>query len=276
MTAYDPSWIRRYYDSYGMKEWTRWDVSPVERVKFQIHRHYLDAYISSSDRVLEIGAGAGRFTQHLASVADRIVVADISPGQLALNRDHASRYAFAGKIEAWVECDMCDLQSEFPAASFDSVVCYGGPLSYVFEAYPRALDQMKRVMKPGGSLLLSVMSLWGTVHQFLPGVLEVDAEANRRILRSGDLTTETVGPDRHYTHMFRASELQQALGDAGLEIVALSASNCLATGWGERLSEVSEGCSEWRQLIEMEIEACRQPGCLDMGTHMIAVCRKPA
>ena len=31
----------------------------------------------------------------------------------------------------------------------------------------------------------------------------------------------------------------------------------------------------WRQLLEMEIEACREPGCLDMGTHIIAVVRKP-
>ena len=32
----------------------------------------------------------------------------------------------------------------------------------------------------------------------------------------------------------------------------------------------------WAHLIEMEIEACREPGCLDMGTHLIAVCRKNA
>jgi hypothetical protein len=31
---------------------------------------------------------------------------------------------------------------------------------------------------------------------------------------------------------------------------------------------------DWAHVIEMEIEACREPGCLDMGTHVIAVCRK--
>jgi hypothetical protein len=32
----------------------------------------------------------------------------------------------------------------------------------------------------------------------------------------------------------------------------------------------------WVHLIEMEIEACREPGCLDMGAHLIAVCRRQA
>ena len=274
--SYDPDWIRTHYDAYGMKEWDRWDVSPVERVKFHIHLHYLRAHIAASDRVLEIGAGAGRFTQALADVASSIVVADISPGQLALNRDNAARLGFDEAIEAWVECDLCDLETHFDRGSFDAVVCYGGPLSYVFDAAARALEQLHNVLKPGGILLLSAMSLWGTVHQFLDGVLDVDPEANRRILATGDLTPETVGTDRHYAHLFRSGELRAALEGARLEVLTMSASNALSTGWSEHLAELSEDGAVWRHLLEMEIEACREPGCLDVGTHLIAVCRRPA
>ena len=32
---------------------------------------------------------------------------------------------------------------------------------------------------------------------------------------------------------------------------------------------------QWQQVLEMELEACREPGCLDLGTHLIAVTRKP-
>jgi hypothetical protein len=37
---------------------------------------------------------------------------------------------------------------------------------------------------------------------------------------------------------------------------------------------VQQDAATWQHLLEMEIEACREPGCLDMGTHLIAVCRK--
>ncbi len=274
--AYDADWIRTYYDAYGMKEWDRWDASPVERIKLHVHLHHLRAHIAASDRVLEIGAGAGRFTQVLSHLAASTVVADLSPGQLALNRDHAARLGFGDAIEAWVECDLCRLDTQFEADAFDAVVCYGGPLSYVFDAAPQALEQLRLVVKPGGIVLLSVMSLWGSVHQFLKGVLEVDPAVNRRILATGDLTPATVGPGRHYTHMFRCDELRAALEDARFEVLTMSASNALSTGWGEHLAELSEDGAVWRHLLEMEIEACQQPGCLDAGTHLIAVCRKPA
>ena len=54
----------------------------------------------------------------------------------------------------------------------------------------------------------------------------------------------------------------------------LSASDCLSVGWADHLQGLSEDDPAWRTLLEMEIEACRELGYLDMGTHSIAVCRK--
>ena len=275
MSAYNADWVRRYFDEYGMKEWLRWDESPVERVKFFVHLHYLKAFVHRGDRVLEIGAGAGRFTRELARITDRIVVADISSGQLRLNRDNAERLDFAPSIERWVECDACHLEDRFEDDSFDAVVCVGGLLSYVFEERVLALRELIRVTSPGGKLLLGVMSLWGAVHQYLPGVLSIDIEENRGIIATGDLTPERIGPDRHYCHMFRSDEFRSFLEEAGLEVVAMSASDCLAVNWAETLDEIPEDDPKWQYLIEMEIEASREPGSLDMGTHLIAVCQVP-
>ena len=275
MTHYDPDWIRTYFDDYGVREWDRWDESSVERVKFHVHLHYLRQHVRTGDRTLEIGAGAGRFTREIARITDRIVVADISPGQLRLNRENAVRLDFATAVESWVECDMCDLRSHFTDGSFDVVVCTGGPLSYVFERRDDALSELHRVTRDGGTLLLSVISLWGSVHQYLPGVLDVDPDANRTIVATGDLSPETIGPGRHYTHMYRADELRQALENGGWIIDGMSASNCISANWSDLLDEISENSPTWSELIAMEIEASCQPGCLDLGTHLIAVCRKP-
>ena len=272
MARYDPDWVRAHFDEYGMREWHRWDESPVERVKFHVHLHYLQQCVSPGDRVLEIGAGAGRFTRELARITDRIVVADLSSGQLKLNRDHAARLDFVSAVEAWIECDVCNLRPHLDDGSFDTVVCYGGPLSYVFERRDDALSELRRVTRDGGTLLLSVMSLWGTVHQFLPGVLDVDPAANRTILSTGDLSPETIGPGRHYAHMYRAGEFRRTLERSGWTVKTMSASDCLSVNWADVLGEIHEDDPTWGHLIEMEIEACREPGCLDMGTHLIAVC----
>jgi len=54
----------------------------------------------------------------------------------------------------------------------------------------------------------------------------------------------------------------------------MSASNCLATNWIDVLSELPEDGEKWQHLLEMEIEACQESGCLDLGTHIIAICKK--
>jgi SAM-dependent methyltransferase len=210
----------------------------------------------------------------LAKITEQIVVADLSPVQLQLNRENAQRLGYAGAIERWVECDICNLQPHFGEAAFDAVVCYGGPLSYVFNERERALAELLRVTRPGGRLFLGVMSLWGTLHHFLPGVLQIDPAVNRKIITSGDIGPEQSAASTHFCHMYRAAELRAFLERAGAEIEVLSASDCLSATWAEPLEAAQKDEATWQHLLEMEIEACREPGCLDMGTHLIAVCRK--
>jgi ubiquinone/menaquinone biosynthesis C-methylase UbiE len=274
MAKYDSNWVRSYYDEYGKKEWDRWDKNPVEQIKFEVHLYYLRKYLQANDRILEIGAGAGRFTQELGKISKNIVVADISPVQLQLNQENAHKLGFSESIEFWVECDLCDLRPSFHEEEFDAIVCYGGPLSYVFDERETAIQELLRVTKLGGLLFFGVMSLWGSVHHLLPGVLEIAPDINREIIASGDLDPDNVAGANHFCHMYRATEFRAFLETAGLNIEVLSASDCLSATWSAHLNTIQRNQDNWRHLLEMELEACQEPGCLDMGTHLIAVCKK--
>lgn len=274
MATYDPGWVEAYYDEYGDREWQRLTQTPFDEVSLHVHTHYLEQYVQPGSRVLEIGAGAGRFTQVLAGLNCRILVADISPAQLDLNRKHGEELGFAEAVEGWVQLDVCDL-SDLALASFDAVVCYGGALSYVFGRALEAIGECARVLRKDGPFLASVMSLWGTAHNALSGVLDIPPEQNQCITGSGDLTPESYPTGKHFLHLYRASELRDLLGRAGLEVVAMAASNCLSTGRNDLLVEIRHDAEKWAELLRMELEATREPGCLDMGTHLIAVARKP-
>ncbi|HUS17996.1 MAG TPA: class I SAM-dependent methyltransferase, partial [Chloroflexia bacterium] len=223
---YDPGYVRAYYDTYGEREWTRLAEGPTSRLNFHIHQHYLQHYIRPGDHVLEAGAGPGRFTIELAACGARTTVGDISPVQLALN---AEKVAAAGCESSVVErrlLDIADLAG-FPTGGYDAVVCYGGPLSYVFDRADAAVAEMLRVTKPGGVLLLSVMSLLGTTRAFLAGVLATTRQfgipANDAVVRTGDLHA---GISPHRCHMYRWSELEALLARHPCTLLAASAS-----GW---------------------------------------------
>ena len=51
------------------------------------------------------------------------------------------------------------------------------------------------------------MSLWGSIHQFLPGTLDVLPQDNFNIIKTGDLCPENFPGANHHCHLFRAEEL---------------------------------------------------------------------
>ena len=271
---YDPEAIARHFDDFGVQEWERLVRTPSDEVSLYIHTVYLEKYISRGQRVLEIGAGAGRFTQALARLDAQIVVADISSVQLELNRRFASELRFEPAVLERQQVDICDL-SRFEPASFDCVVAYGGPFSYVLDKRDLALSECLRVLRPGGYLFLSVMSLWGSAHANLAGVLSIPPADNQKITSTGDLTPLTF-PERKggFMHMFRADELKAWLERKDTEVVDISASNCISLTWNETLKEIRKDPDKWNELLRMELDACADDGCLNMGTHLIAVVRK--
>ena len=270
---YDGEQVARFFDAYGIREWNRLVQGPVQEVSLHIQTHYLEKYVRPGQRVLEIGAGAGRFTQVLARLGVSIVVGNLSQVQLDLNKQHAAQYDFASAIEDWVQIDISDM-SRFASVSFDCVVAYGSPLGYVLDRRDQALAECLGVLKRVRLLILSVASLWGTAHRHLDGVLSIPTSINRQITSTGDILPGMISDREQFFHMFRAAELGQWLEGAGVQILAMSASDCLATGWREMLTAIRNDAGKWKELLRMEVEACAERESWNMGMHIIAMVQK--
>ncbi len=258
---YDAEYIARYFDDYGEREWERFDATTMDRVGLEVHLRLLREHVRPGMRVLDAGAGPGRFTLELAQLGATVVAGDISPQQLEL---HAEKTATVEEsVEARELLDILDL-SRFEDESFDAVVCFGGPVSYVLGEADRALAELLRVTKPGGPVLVSVMSLLGAARAFFEGWAELIAEfgwkrAVTDIFETRDLPADV--NDGHVCRLYRWSDLEALLSRHRCRLVVASAANFLSVNndsWDDR-------------FLEVEIAACREPGALDGGTHIIAV-----
>ena len=274
---YDRERTARVFDEYGDREWSRHEESPSGRVAFHIHRHYLREYVHAGDHVLEVGAGAGRFTIELAEIGARITVADISPGQLELNARHIDEAGLEASVVSRDLADIVDL-SRYGDGTFDAAVCYGGPLSFVLDRRDQAFDELLRVTRPGGHLLLGVMSLFGSLHAFLPladdEIQRFGIEEMQAIVDTGFLPDNhsTLGP----THLFTWSRLRSLIERHRCALVASSAANFLSIGNDELCERwLADDPEMWKRFLGWEVTACAQPGAVDTGTHIIAVVRKP-
>lgn len=264
--------IRRYYDALGEQEWERLTKNVRGRVSLELHRRFLRRFVRPGWRVLEVGAGPGRFTLELAAIGCRIVVTDVSEVQLALNEARLGGTDADRRVERRDLLDVCDA-SRYADGEFDAVVAFGGPLSYAFERTDEAMRGLLRIVRPDGIVAASVMSTLGTWRHFLPAITVlsevVGEDANDRALRTGDLRHVVADPGGHICRMFRWSEIEALMERTGGRILGGSASNWASLGDAASLSRLESDADRWSRFIEHETAACGQPGARDGGTHIL-------
>jgi SAM-dependent methyltransferase len=267
--------VRAYFDALGAGEWDRLMQSPRARVSFELHRRLLARFVRPGNRVLEIGAGPGRFTIVLADLGATVVVSDVSEVQLSLNEAKVNEAGRDAAVERRLLIDVRDLDA-VDGESFDAVVAFGGPLSYAFELAEHALGECLRVTKPGGVVLASVMTTIGAMRLFLPAVVdEMDRsglDVTDAVIRTGDLGHN---PDSaHRCRMFRWRELNQMIARQPCQLLAASASNATSAGDVDALERIAANADWWMRFLDWEEELAQEPGTLDGGTHTLFALRR--
>jgi ubiquinone/menaquinone biosynthesis C-methylase UbiE len=127
------------------------------------------ARLAPNERVLDVGTGTGlaafRAAESMGS-GGRVVGIDLSNGMLEVARQNGERKGLADRVE-FRKMDAESL--EFPDATFDAVVSL-----FALRHFPHpgtALQEMYRILRPGGRLVLAVgssapwFSVVGIVHR---------------------------------------------------------------------------------------------------------------
>ncbi|HZR96523.1 MAG TPA: class I SAM-dependent methyltransferase [Gaiellaceae bacterium] len=246
--------IAEFFDAYGEREWTRFEDGRNSRASLETHVRFLERFVRDGDRVLDAGAGPGRFTRELVRLGADVTALDLSPVQLELLHDRLP------EVETVVG-DIRDLP--FAHDSFDAAVCFGGPLSYT---HGEGVEELVRVVRPGGLLLVSVMSLVGCVVHYAKELVDLGrrdgADRQLEIVDTGNLPEEP-GYGHLAMRLYRWRELEALLAPYG-ELVAGAAAGLLPT--------LSPDEPELAQLVvDLEARVCEDPQSLSVGQHMIAV-----
>ncbi len=193
-------------------------------------------------RVLEIASGTGRLTRALIDVlpaAATLVATDLNEPMLVQAKQRLS--------DPRVSWQVADMQAlPFDAASFDVVLCQFG-LMFAPDK-PLALREMRRVLRPGGTLLLST---WNA--------LEVNGAT--KVLQ--DLALETFPEDPPTFFMKTpfclpdADELRALAHDAGFPAVRVETVD--KVGESESAAHLATGLVRgnplWNQLVERGLDA---------------------
>ncbi len=228
-------------------------------------------------KVLDVGAGAGRFTVELVRMGAAVHVGDVSQVQLDLNARYVKAAGCEDGILARQRLVVCAL-SVVADARFDVAVAYRGPLAYVFDHAPTALAEMLRVVRPGGVVVASVMTLAGNARYFLdafrPVIDQLGLERFDAFLVAGDQRLiEPAGA--HVCQLLRWTDIQGLVRSSGAEIVTASASNWLSLAAPDIVEAFADSPDLWGRFLDWEERLCREPGAIEGGTHLLFAARRP-
>ena len=274
---YNPAFARTHYDRLADNEWTRLTRNRRGELNFLVHMDVLQRHITADMDVLEVGAGAGIYTKELVHMVRRLVVSDLSEVQLAVNQDHMRDLGVLDLVDEYQILDLVDL-SALAAGSFDAAVCVGGPLSYLLDKESVGLQQILRVVRPGGIVVLGVMSLINTLVLFT-GVVRAEKEKigidnMRWLLETGFQDREHHPATEHYRHMMTSADVDALLAAEEVEVVEKRAAGVLGIAGEDALNAVREDDELWALIVERELAWSKLPGTLDLGDNIVYVIRK--
>jgi SAM-dependent methyltransferase len=125
----------------GAGEIWNWE-SPAGKIRWKRRIAMLTGNLQKTDRVLEIGCGTGYFTVDILKTGAEVTAIDISPELLTLARTNIPDLRVRFLVED-------AHQLNFPDHYFDSVI--GSSVLHHLDI-KRALPEIFRVLKPGGSI----------------------------------------------------------------------------------------------------------------------------
>ena len=130
------------------------------QLEFRTTMAYIHRFTGKRTRVLELGAGTGRYSIALAKEGLDVTAVELVERNLAVLRENAGDLP---QLHA-VKGDATRLE-RFADDSFDLTLVFG-PMYHLYtpDEIQRAINEAIRVTKPGGVLLFSFLSVYGILY----------------------------------------------------------------------------------------------------------------
>ena len=150
--------VGKYYNQY--EEDGRLERTVHGRLEYATTMNYIHRYADKESKVLEVGAGTGRYSVALAKEGMDVTSIELVERNLEVLREHSKGIDNIRSLQG----DATNLDM-LEGNSFD-VTLVLGPLYHLYEAdeVNKAIDEAIRVTKPGGVIMFAFISVYAIMY----------------------------------------------------------------------------------------------------------------
>lgn len=145
------------------------------QLEYRTTMAYIHRYADRNSKVLEIGAGTGRYSVALAREGIDVAAVELVESNLAVLKENSKGLSHIRSYQG----DATDLK-RFASDSFDVTLSLG-PMYHLYESEEvnRAIDEAVRVTRPGGVIIFAFISVFGIMYaNYLKGNWAAGQEEN--------------------------------------------------------------------------------------------------
>lgn len=256
--------IINYYEIYD--EDSRLVKDNAHKIEFITTTHFLNKYIKKDTKILDLGAGTGRYSFYYAKKGVDITAVDLSPKHISIMKDKAKEYNINLNIFQGDALNLENIQSE----TYDVVLCLG-PLYHLMSAEERTqcIKECKRVLKPNGILAVAYISRFATfinmIHRNTSNINDIGL---RNILKTG----KEFGDSRDCFYYSTYKELELIVKDTNL----FKLEHIGTDGIGGTLRDVINKFNddEFKYWMEYHFETCKDESLIGYSQHGLYIGRK--
>ena len=256
--------INKFYGKSN--EETRLTRSRTGQLEHFITMHYIHKFLKEGDRVLEIGAGTGRYSIALALKGFQVSAVELVESNLHILKENAKDIS---NLDAY-QGDALDL-SRFEDNTFDLTLLFG-PMYHLYEKADqhKALDEAIRVTKSGGIILVAFLSAHAIIctnylYRWRPAVygLKENFDSDYNV--------------RHFTEQlftgFDICEFENLFTDKKVAyITTVAVDNVLEVAEGREDFSMTD--EDFDAFADYQLHICEKREMLGNSSHLLYICRK--
>ena len=236
------------------------------QLEFFITSNYINKYLKEGARILEIGAGTGRYSISLARQGYDVTAIELVENNLNILKENAKDL---NNINAY-QGDALDL-SRFDDDTFDMTLLFG-PMYHLYELNDqlKAIDEAIRVTKKDGIILTAFLSAHAIIctnhlYDYMPTVYGLnenfDEQYNTKHFKEQLFTG------------FDICEFENLFKDRGVEyITTVACDNVLEIA--ERRSDFKMSDEDFKAFADYQLHICEKREMLGNSSHLLHICRK--
>ncbi|WP_172194333.1 class I SAM-dependent methyltransferase [Saccharibacillus qingshengii] len=263
--------VKRYYNEHAEKEWNRLN-DPYRTLELASTLRLIDRYFPEKGKICDIGSGPGRYAIELLKRGYGVTLLELSEKELEIAR---TRIDEAGLVADDYLCENAVNLRVLGSGIFDAALVMG-PLYHLTDRGERieVLRQTARILKPGGTAVLSYLNSWGCLKA---GVSEFSETFRDLDDLHAYLDEQVLDAERGFTECYLTtpSKARLEVEEAGLKLVTYAGAEGFLAGMaGELIRLCTEDREAYDNLVRAASETCEAPQYRDATEHLHLVVRR--